>query len=163
MKSKFDTSLYLPQFMNMESMSSTQGAHGFSSSWKTFWVYRYSSSALQHPSIARWLPSTDTTANGKKISYRSTLSIRFKGHLETQQHSNTATQQTKQGIEKLSSNTTAENLRTDLFFFFSKTKSFKDLFFIFTLLNMVRSWSTIHYSLITNDSSCLSTYSKTRI
>lgn len=82
MKSKFDTSLYLPQFMNMESMSSTQGAHGFSSSWKTFWVYRYSSSALQHPSIARWLPSTDTTAHGrKKTSYRSTLSIRFKGHL----------------------------------------------------------------------------------
>lgn len=126
MKSKFDTSLYLPQFMNMESMSSTQGAHGFSSSWKTFWVYRYSSSALQHPSIARWLPSTDTTANGKKISYRSTLSIRVKGHLETQQHSNTATQQTKQGIEKLSSNTTTENLRTDLFFFFfSKTKVLK--------------------------------------
>lgn len=66
MKRKLDTSLYLPQFMNMESMSSTQGAHGFSSSWKTFWVYRYSSSALQHPSIARWLPSTDTAAHGKK-------------------------------------------------------------------------------------------------
>lgn len=30
------------------------------------------------------------------------------------QHSNTATQQTKQGIEKLSSNTTTENQRTDL-------------------------------------------------
>lgn len=130
MKSKFDTSLYLPQFMNMESMSSTQGAHGFSSSWKTFWVYRYSSSALQHPSIARWLPSTDTTANGKKISYRSTLSIRVKGHLETQQHSNTATQQTKQGIEKLSSNTTTQKtweqiLKKHKLCFFSQTKVLK--------------------------------------